>query len=353
MKAIKLICNPKSRFRLGFNDISHATDYIHSDTLFSAIINAHNLLYGQSETNNFIQLFKDRKIIISSAFYLIEILKENNLQKRIFFLPKICGKIQSNQEDEKKNYIAQKKRLKKIKFVSLDLFKEMLRNAYKNNDEIKFDIDLKDMPKIDEKFLITEQEDDIFYKDIKPYTLLEAPKVSLKMNADNELFYEADIKLNSGKNQSFEWRTHFYFLYESSLNSSEEKRFLASIKLLADEGIGGKRTTGAGWFEGIEFLNDFNWDLKGNYQTNLSLVSPLNDNLKNIAAYDSFVRGGSYVYFGKNTEEQKKNIRLIKEGAIFYNEINGDLIEVGSINGTKIYQNGINFGLSFGENLCN
>jgi len=362
MQAIKLKCNSRNRFRLGKIDIGHTTDWLHSDTLFSALVNAYLYLYGETQTNLLIYKFHQRKICISSAFYLVEILKDKAVHQRIFFLPKPTGRIYSqNCKDDDGSL---NKRVKKIQFLSKDVFCDVLNSAVEEIDGsgIYFDIDLTAFPNLKDRFAISENEAKILkqngfedYQDIEPYYRIEMPKVSFvsirSENSETGPFYETDLKLHFEQRGKYEWQTHFYFLIEHSLNESEETRLLAALRLLSDEGIGGERSTGAGWFVGIEIL-DFRWDLKGKYSTNVSLLSPIEeqDKLNSILSYESIIRGG-WIYWGKGTGIQKSNVRMIREGSVFSQNFNGCLVQINKFFDKPVYQNGICFALNFGEKI--
>ena len=62
---------PKADFHLGDKEavLEKTSDYIHSDTLFSAICNAYRLLYGNERLQEVLKLFEDREppFLISSA----------------------------------------------------------------------------------------------------------------------------------------------------------------------------------------------------------------------------------------------------------------------------------------------
>ncbi len=369
MKAIKLICGENNRFRLGATDLDSLTEYIHSDTIFSAIINSVNALYGRDKSNEFVELFRKKDIKISSGFYLLEVSNGDD-KKRIFFLPKIFGKIQKKDKDDKKeNNQFDKKQIKKIKFISLDVFKELLNSVREEEEEVYFDYSLKELPLIGEKFAISKEEKEEIegmgfdkLSEYKPFQSLELPKVSVSRkevrdageDESKNIYYQSDVTLNSEKskkNAGCRISTHFYFLIDSDMSRENKKVFYSSLRFLGDEGLGGKATTGAGLFNGIEELA-FEWNLEGKYQTNLSLLSPIEDRLESIYSYESVSRGGGYVYLNKDTAERKRKVRMIKEGSIFKGDMRGSMVEIGEVSSTKIYQNGVNFGLNFGGDLC-
>jgi len=155
LKAIKLICNNRNRFRLGSFDLGHTTDYLHSDTLFSSIINSISILHNKDTASKYVNLFKTKKINISSAFYLLELYKNNQLKHRIPFFPKVYGRIKSNSSSER---TLNKKKIKKLKFFSLNVLKQFLNSTKVDNNEIIFTTDLNNFPALNQEFLITDDE---------------------------------------------------------------------------------------------------------------------------------------------------------------------------------------------------
>ncbi len=354
IKALKLVCGKQNRFRLGSFDLEHTTHFIHSDTLFSAIINSVYQLYGTKKASDFVYHFKNRKLVISSAFYLLEFYSDNKLQFSIKFFPRIFGRSKPFELVERST---DRKKLKKIKFFSLEVLKDFLRSVKTSGDEIFFDCDLNSHKVIDSSFLVTEREFERIkqnylgsfdVRSLKLFNVIEYPKVSVK---GEELYFQSDISLVHDVREGTGFKTHFYFFYDSRLNSKEEALFLSALRFLGDEGIGGDRSTGGGQFEGIEDLGEFRWEQSGIYQTNLSLVLPSKDDLCKIYSYDSMVRGGGWIYLGADTGIRQKRVRMIKEGAILKNDIEGRLVEVGNVGSTVVYRNGINFGLNFGGSM--
>ena len=123
--------NPKADFHLGDKEavLEKTSDYIHSDTLFSAICNVYRLLYGNEELQEVLKLFEDREppFLISSAFlYAGKILTfplplsinwDNYVDDEV-----IEGLNAERKENEKVDKFSLLKRLKGVKSVSEKIF---------------------------------------------------------------------------------------------------------------------------------------------------------------------------------------------------------------------------------------
>ena len=356
MQAIKLTCAPRNRFRLGLRDLGTTSEWLHSDTLFSGIINAHALLFGEPQTTELVNDFHEQRIRISSAFPLVQFSNGNKESLGLFFLPRPYCQNKPPQTDHAE--IGLKKKIKKIRFLSLPVFKSMLQTVRQEEDTIAFAFDLLTLPRLSEGFVISSTEGAEIGKlvslgqenVIEPLKSIETPKVNLQKIDDAGPFYETDLHLNRGAIPGTEvrWETHFFFLIDHKLSDDALDRFFAALRLLGDEGIGGERSCGAGHFTDYETL-DFDWDLSGPYQTNLALLSPQAEELSKIVSYESLIRGGSFLT-GENSDRQRKmSVRMILEGSVFRGEMHGRLVEVAQKDGKPVYQNGLNFGLSFGE----
>lgn len=67
-QVIKLIPTEVLRIKVGAGRLDRVSNLIHSDTLFSAIVNCYVKLFGESNIDDFIN-----RLIISSVFYGIRV----------------------------------------------------------------------------------------------------------------------------------------------------------------------------------------------------------------------------------------------------------------------------------------
>ena len=359
MKLIKLI--PKLPFRIIMED-----EIIHSDTLFSALINDIVMLYGNDATEKFINYFNNGEIAISSLLLGLNIYREDEFIKHILFFPKPFARISLSEpgnfkEEESEKY--DKKKAKKVKFLSLNLLKEVLNNWDESKKFYRYDL-LK-QPSFGDEFcfnisevpLNNEPDREEFKKEIKNNKFIsksEEQKIlgSRFESETSELFSqeEAELKIiNYGK---LRFKPFMFFLLNENLPEDDFKILQATLRLLCDEGIGPKRRTGKGIFKDV-IIDDIELPQSGKFAINLSLVFPQeSDNLNNLIFYN-FIKRGGYIYSNENLNANnslKSKVRMFTEGSIYKDEIKGKLVDVSPNTelAHKIYRYGLNFPLYFG-----
>jgi len=339
MNAIILKTKPYSMFRLGVGSLEETDKIIHSDTLFSAIVNVHFTVFDNTE--EFIQLFERGNIKISSAFPM---LSERNGESKIYFLPKpeLNYEVHSNIKAEKK-----------VKFISLNVF-----NTFLQQKEVNF---TQNNVLIGSEFVVTpsefERSDEIpsFIKVITiPKTKAHTPK------RENAFYHEADIQLIPLTVNKKIFEPNFYFFYELDCDDEKKKEFFTCLRILADEGIGGERSTGKGQLVGI---NETELPLDNLNKTGklllLSLFNPKSqDEFSAVENYNLLIRGGGSVSFDSENDEdesivkryRKKQARMIAEGAVLTKNVEGRLVDVTPEKGAnhKIYRYGKSFTIALG-----
>lgn len=339
MYIYKLILNNPTKIRIGKTSWNDSDDFIHSDTLFSAIINCYSLLYGSEKIEDFINEFITEKIKISSLFYSIDYYNSNENDgkiKTINFLPKPFIQIKkfngTNETEDNDNL--NKKKIKKLKFVSLEVYKEILENF--SSEDLISETDLFNNHKfISDEFCCNDNELIYSFKNSFKTKIIETKneidrrtgqvKVRISNNEEKgQLFNEIDLVISEIVEENLKIKPNLYFIAE--INSDFKQQFDASVRLMCDEGLGGERSFGKGSFRDIE-INDFNWTLNNKIAINLSLVNPAPDEFnelkENIISYDSIIRGG----WAEN-DLPKKKVRMLKEGSVFKNKVFGRLVEV-------------------------
>lgn len=277
MKIIKLNFNsPLHIGEIGLG-LEECSPIIHSDTIFNSIINAHSLMHSKDETNDFVKKFNTIKI--SSAFPFCG--------NEIYF-PK--PKIKLNIDE--KTHSDHSKNLKKTEFVSKEYFEKIIN--FKELNET-------DITKITKKIEIYEE--------------FQNPKVYLDRETNKSGFFF--ISLIKFKKDCGLW-------FSIDCDNDVYTEIISCLRLLEEEGIGGKRTWGYGLFnfgeENIELMQP-----EGNSFMLLSLFYP-NKNEKEIfsdnSSWDFVLRGG---WTGK---ERKPRIRMIKEGSVFDKVPEGCIIDL-------------------------
>jgi CRISPR-associated protein Csm4 len=138
---------------------------------------------------------------------------------------------------------------------------------------------------------------------------------------------------------------YFYFLIDFDDNDGDFKKKLeAAIRLIRDEGIGGKKTSGAGLFESVKIDDATIFDsLNSNSSKfmSLSLTLPKEDKneFEKCEAYHLIDRRG-YVYHPTQTTKRKKSMRMLSEGSIFSEKVEGDVVDVSPEKGYEVYRFG-------------
>jgi len=301
---------PKGPLHLGEREgwLEGTDTFIHSDTLFSAFCHAYQLLY-----KDLLELLKEFEnnsppFLISSAF---------PYWRNTFFFPL------------PKNQLPKERELAKIKFVNKTGFEKLLKGEK-----------LKEM--IKEIETIPAQEEPYF-----PWELSDIPRVGLS-RLDNrpgdKFFYFSQViyKEDAG----------LFFLFKFQKEEFRPK-FEAAIRLLADEGIGGDRSSGKGLFEKPLFEEiEIETPTDATGVVSLSLYYPKDKSeltgIKN-AFYDLIERKG-YIFSPYCSSLRRRSIRMFVEGSVFPHppeKIVGTLVSVEPevFKFHKVYRYGYLFGL--------
>ena len=349
MEVTILRCRPNNPFHLGKTSLENSEDIIHSDTLFSAIINTYNQVYP-GDVENLVEAFKKGEIRISSAFHCLEYAPD----KYFFFLPKPVNYQYVTGENIKK--------IKKIRFFSAGIWKNPPRPEALLDGEIGI---------LGENYLLTEPElyqiglhpdmlkANEFLKDQKLVREEIYPKVRVHASTQENVFYhQVHIQLQELHTQEGEddphprKQTHFYFLLDTTQESPLIERFRQIIRLLADEGIGGERSVGCGTFLSVVFKSakemGFPEKDKTSTQCGLSLTIPLEkEDFDQIKSYQLVLRGGGSLGKRGVAENHRKQVRMVAEGALFNCEIKGEFPNLAPENFPQVLRNGQAFSLPF------
>jgi len=325
MYIVKLIPSKNSKYHFGEGDLSRSSLIFHSHSLFSAIVNNFITLYGVTEFNRYKEKFK--KLRLSSLFPAIYKFEKQNISDEILFLPKPMLKLgfdRSLQKEIEEN----PKEIKKIKFISI--------GALKEHNEGK----LKKIT-IDKNFLISNEEKEklkyIKTIDMSLFDTMLEHKVTIDRIKEVTLEYEDKGQLYSvefikpfRKNNEI---VGFYFLIDfDDINEKLLKKLEAAIRLIQDEGLGGKRSTGAGFFKDI-VIDKFKMELDNNsnkkYMT-LSITVPKEEEFKSFCSYQ-LIKISGYISSSSNIKyitKLKKSVYALKEGSICKKPIEGQILDL-------------------------
>ena len=272
---------PKGPLHLGERENwrEGSNTYIHSDTLFSAFCHCYQLLYSPNELEELLKLFVNNEppFLFSSSF---------PFWKGLYYFP------------VPQNQFPKSKEVKKIKYIEKAGLEKLL--AGKKIEDL-----------ISDYRCIPSNEDPA-----EPWKIENAPRVSLSRYSNHPLeeggyfhfglvFYHPD---DAG----------LYFLIRY-INSDYKKRVEATIRLMADEGIGGDRSSGKGLFYYPVFDEmDLNTPSEYDGIMTLSLYFPGDNELTNIedGLYELIERKG-YIYSPVNMSLRRKSVRMFTEGSVF------------------------------------
>ena len=309
---------PKAHFHLGDKEavLEKTSDYIHSDTLFSAICNVYRLLYGNEGLQEVLKLFEGREppFLISSAFlYAGKILTfplplsinwDNYVDDEV-----IEGLNAERKENEKVDKFSLLKRLKRVKFVSEKIFwnvteEESRIKDYINDENIIQGIlfDDEELKRLRKEFGVKES------KEIKIFDKKEVPRVTIdrKTSASN-IYHFGEV--------SFAENCGLYFLMDLRMKEYK-KRVEAAIRVLGDEGIGGDRTYGKGLFEAEFNEIELNIEPKNHFVT-LSLYYPGEREISLKDGYYELINRGGWIYSLEMKNLRRRTVRMFSEGSVF------------------------------------
>lgn len=389
MFLVKSISKERKYFSIGKDYTRDLSIIIHSDTLFSAICNNFRKLYGNQELEDFLKFLvqsdeQGKSLLeLSSCFHYLDVYKQEKYFKTIYFLPKPLIKFPFKKESQER-VEENSKLFKKIKFISFEIAKKIqdkeelsfsrfqILSDYYLVDEVDLEVLGLDqfLSLLQKKDLRLEKIERIIRKRISIFEIMEEQKVGItRISRESEPFVWPKMKFNQSKYYikngdiiaNFEIIPGFYFILNySDLNDDLIEKINASIKLIMDEGLGGKKSLGCGLFDDIEvneINNNFQYynlltsDIGGRY-INLSLIYPNKEELQNVEYFNLYGRSG-FIFSADTISARFNDVNFIEEGAVFKNKIRGRLIQVATsdfINKYhKVYKNGIGMFLNIGK----
>ncbi len=329
MKTIILHCKPNTRFHFGkvgidpdasLNDTSH---HLHSDTLYSAIINIAVRLYGDmsDEFNEILLAFEEGEIKLSSVFYCIE-----NENDRVYFLPKPYH-WQREVKDKFKEY-------NKIKFISKGIWEQGIHPSKWEAETVLIQNQFRALKsEFSDETLST-------LKDFKIYKVDTQPKVFVsKQIQEDSLYFLNNVIIADNSEIVTGLKPLLYFLIDAKdddfYKSAAYLHILACIRMLPTEGIGGERSSGSGLFEKISINDEFELKLESEMKATLSLYTPKEEKEMEVwNAWQTIQRGGRRTYEHGNL----KYINMLREGSVFNNSVEGHISDISEGSGRGIYK---------------
>lgn len=330
MKAVRIPLKPYSHFHFGEFKVdsnialSTTSDIAHSDTLFSALVNAY--AEGVGNANDFVKYFSEGKIKLSSLFYYLK--KGETI---VYLLPKPVVVDINSPRDGKHKLRNQ------IKFVSNEIWIQGINPGVwvENTDHFCFiqNHDILLTKKEFETLGLTEK-DTVF-------SVVDIPKSPIRKNDPKDsIYYQADVEIGKIK----EVEIGCYFMYNA--NDDDEVELKRAISLMVYSGLGGEKNTTGRTMADPVYIEDFKTEPMENPImtkgfTNLSLLNPANDaELADVTFSQTLLRGGR-----NSGNGEYKVVRMIAEGALLSTaDIKGRLVEIGTdLYGNTVLRNGLAF----------
>lgn len=281
-------------YREGMFNITDTT--IHSDTIFSGIVNCYSLLFGKDKTDNFLDNILQGKFKVSSSFYYVD---DEYLYPRPIY---------------NKMYLDDFKKDKKIKYISEKVLRGHAKDKYVVGNML--------LSKKIEKYI---------------YKIEERPRVVVdRLNNGSSIYYTSCCRFNKGCGL---W---FYMDVEDELKDE----VFSALNLLADEGLGGMRSYGYGHFE-FKFFEE-KLEKPSNKNILISLCLPKKEEIEKFLSYGIVERTG-YIY-SPYVKTKKHNIyRMFEEGSIIGGEAEGTIFDdtPEGFNEHKVYKYGRAFLVPF------
>lgn len=338
MQAILLIPHNGSQFHLGETGLADCSDLLHSDTLFSALANVYEFALSGAKT--FIDLFRNDKLTFSSGLFTM--LKKGSQEPPLLFFPKPAVTY-SNVTDRKHH--------KSIKFLSQGVMDEFRKSF--DAQKCVSNLDLTSWPLIGNEFLCLADElgrNPEAFRNRSFLGFITTPKIKVHTTIqDNDrLYHETTLKFNSFSVNGEKYEGAYCVLLKADLTVGERQEFFAALRIMADEGIGGQRSSGKGQFREIREVDiDIPCSEQAATYLGLSIVSPANgDEFDALERYELFVRGGGSLGWRGEAEKHRKQARFVKEGSVMRRNIAGTILNVSpDIGDGLILRNGKNFAI--------
>lgn len=322
MEAVILKCRPGSRFHLGVTAIRQAetltdtAELIHSDVLFGAFISA----VAQSDPEDIQKWkahFESGNIRFSSAFYCVA-----HSGKLIYLLPKPVSLNAYRFPKDNPLLSGKHKQLKKVQFVSQKVWEQgLLPSQWFEENGSCF------LP--EKRAVFTKEEFNGNTPNFQLSQKTEMQKVRVrKETVDGNLYTQTDLVMMGSKDEKVQ--VHWYFLWDNAGLKAEEKAVArVFIKKMAENGIGGERSTGCGHIVEVDFDAEFqlNEAAESKWHTSLALTIPQKEEEEYLEAYQVLQRGGMY-YGAEDSGRRIKMIHALAEGAVFSGSVSGRIADL-------------------------
>jgi len=266
--------------------VENVQSMIHSDTIFSALVNSASLM-----NNNYIDFLLQGNFRISSAFPY----KENHyfLPRPFYPFPSTFGKYS--------------KEVKKLEFLQEVDFQAWIKGELNEKN-------------ITGAISRSQNIEEISTIDIRPRNFIDR-------QTSNTIIYHCGGVV-------FQKNCGLYFILE--IDNEDKGRFRDILKNLKKLGFGGERSIGYGQFD-FEVIGAIDTEAgiwkniknnEGNSFSLLSLCYPAENENINAKAYQTVLRKGWVFSTSSKKQMKRKTFRMFKEGSVFINQLKGKIVDV-------------------------
>lgn len=314
----------------GNDDFGVSSDTIHSDTIHSAVLATLYKYFADDDD----KLIKEEGGVITSPFSfssLFPFAKSPKNDSYLYFYPKpYSHSPHKNNSGSENQSSKERKKLKKIAYLDQKLFSEFLENG------VLPDLSAQTVTILNDGFATQSTE---FNDDFELFEKRVIPRVQVsRAKEDSKPYYVEEITFTQGCGL-------FALLYcetDATLNQIKEL-----LQRLGEDGIGTDKSLGYGRFT-IDFVDnnvDKNIDKlfngSGEFIVSLGLLSP-DENPQNLiegewckeksnpTGYEIIKRGGWITSDGL-TSLRKKEVLMIKPGALLYRKVSKSPFPFGKI----------------------
>jgi len=314
-EVFKIVFNTRPNQSFHFGNFSYyvetalddTSNILHSDTLFSSIINLFASIYGEDDTKEVINYFENGNLLVSSGFYELES-KGNKIQ----FYPK---PITANLFE-----VTDVKKLKRIAFVSAGILKNGILPANWFTESCVI---------IDNEFACTNEEwQTLTNKKSEKFRiynkqLLTKTKVRKESDDDDSLYTQLNLVFTDNTLSDINTNL-FAYIQINDVPEMDINKLRNVIMSLRDEGVGGERNTSGSNFLNVQLEQLAHNMFSGEMYLSLSLTLPVAEDLSNHWYYKIIQRGGRRANIGGRL----KYVRMLAEGAIADKIIKGSIVNI-------------------------
>jgi CRISPR-associated protein Csm4 len=328
--------------------LEETSERVHSDTLFSAWVSSYARLYPSKITDLFKHFSSpnNQSKSTSAPFRVSSTFIYNQSQSgtTVYYLPTLLHRPHNYPLDD----LSFAKTFRKLKFVPLNVWQRWYQgkgfDAIADRKELEMDKDIRSGQ-------LTTAGTFNYGEAFMTQTL---PKVAVDRTHHGTNFYQTGFTY-------FQSGAGLYFLFQMpEPNETLLKELQASLNLLADEGIGGERSSGAGRFHAT--WSELSKEWKGIVDKSIAkphyaLISLLWDDpaicadlvADESARYQLQERGG-WIAAGSGRQLRRKFVRMFGEGSVFSQQPHGKLATVtpqklDNVNHHPIYRSGVSLSL--------